>query len=1404
MQRITGCSAWVCLLFTQAAVPVFAQEVVIPGAGANDFVLSGGNLYWVVPPDPDCGTSGIGGSIRTASAGGGSITTLIQGTGCFNPRLLRVGDAYVYFVDGTTIQRLWTGAHSTLVPQAIATSNGPVRDMEVDTSRVWWIDDDGIERRGLGGTGSTTLYFDPLLIPTELATPRFAEDDLFWFEELLGFGHVRRRDKRDATGPTNGASPSVANPSHLTLNDSSYHFDTYVYWAEENARVQRARFGGTDVVELSPGTTGNIVRALVADATNAYWAEDGGAGGTGVLRRASRDGTSLSTILVSPGIITGLQQDEWYLYYTEDNAIKRVRKDATVAFGDLTWQQIEITQAVQRLTNTVRLAESKETFVRAYPTVFFSPFTNVRAQLVGTRDGESLPGSPLASINDTLSLRVGEPFTRDTRKVFVFSLPAGWRFGTISLEVKINPERALPETNFSNNTIARIVTFTETEPVCLYMWPVQTIDPDNGVLDAVYTSSSAGFWNNIARFESMWPVGGLGLSVIPEFTTITLDGGRPFRWGCSDCSDEKSIIGRIANARDGSFRISGCRNFDSGMVHGDAWLREGGGVGGRGQKPGSISWTAMVDTGLDQFHLPRGGTVMAQEIGHNMDRSHVDCPVGDPASPDDGYPYPPCRIGLDGDSGGPWGYDPLTGTMINPRYTKDYMSYEGPQWTSDYTWEAILAGLTTTPSTTAEASTSVTVNQAQDQELDRRDASNQTATGTASCGGDSGDCCAVDGNDTGACDDAVCCEVVCACDPYCCDNTWDNLCAGFGFPDTGCGAKLLCTSCFAGANDQLYLTGTIAAATNEARINTAQRVPQGFFSLDASAVAQQVAPEASLGDGVAAVELATADGTVLSTFPLTPVETADHDDNPLAGFTELIPFDPGTDEIRIVLGGAVLARRAVSPNPPTVEIFSPSMGDAPTASLNVKWAGGDPDGQALTYLVQYSPDHGSTWRVLALDVPDSGKVVTELTIDNLDAIPLPGSVDPVSPGSSRIRVMACDGVNTAIAVSEPFLVANHAPMVNVERPRDGARFRHTDQILLKGRGFDAEDGQIPDQGYNWSVDGAFVGTGMEFAIPRLPPGMHTIELAIFDSRQATGSDKVIINVISGMLEDSTCCEAATTPACDDDACMEAVCACDPFCCEGVWDEFCATFGFEDNRCGAELLCRDICAGEGRDGDGDGVPDSIDNCPAAANATQADNDQDGVGDACDNCKFDSNAGQKDEDGDGLGNVCDPCPTIVTGGSDDWDRDCIPNSTDLCPFDAEAAQVDTDQDGRGDSCDNCPQTYNPAQFDCDDDGVGDACAIAVAKSPDCNLNGVPDTCDMAMGNSFDLNQDNIPDECCLVTLPDWPFFADCIGGPARGPFPAKALCGGFCLEAFDVDQDSDIDLRDYAAFSNAFVP
>ena len=63
-----------------------------------------------------------------------------------------------------------------------------------------------------------------------------------------------------------------------------------------------------------------------------------------------------------------------------------------------------------------------------------------------------------------------------------------------------------------------------------------------------------------------------------------------------------------------------------------------------------------------------------------------------------------------------------------------------------------------------------------------------------------------------------------------------------------------------------------------------------------------------------------------------------------------------------------------------------------------------------------------------------------------------------------------------------------------------------------------------------------------------------------------------------------------------------------------------------------------------DGDGDGVPDATDNCPAKPNADQHNEDADTLGDVCDPCPhLAGNAA--DSDGDGVGDACDPQPTIA---------------------------------------------------------------------------------------------------------------------------------------------------------------
>lgn len=92
-----------------------------------------------------------------------------------------------------------------------------------------------------------------------------------------------------------------------------------------------------------------------------------------------------------------------------------------------------------------------------------------------------------------------------------------------------------------------------------------------------------------------------------------------------------------------------------------------------------------------------------------------------------------------------------------------------------------------------------------------------------------------------------------------------------------------------------------------------------------------------------------------------------------------------------------------------------------------------------------------------------------------------------------------------------------------------------------------------------------------------------------------------------------------------------------------------------------------------DSDGDGVPDSVDDCPFVFDPGQENFDGDSLGDACD----------PDDDNDGL-----------------FDGDEILSGTD--PYDP-----DTDDDGVLDGQDVCPTVPDPGQLDSDGDHLGNAC-------------------------------------------------------------------------------------------------
>jgi hypothetical protein len=123
-------------------------------------------------------------------------------------------------------------------------------------------------------------------------------------------------------------------------------------------------------------------------------------------------------------------------------------------------------------------------------------------------------------------------------------------------------------------------------------------------------------------------------------------------------------------------------------------------------------------------------------------------------------------------------------------------------------------------------------------------------------------------------------------------------------------------------------------------------------------------------------------------------------------FVMRIQWNPATRRIALQdESGAVLAERLVSEHAPEIEITSPVGGESWPRDLRrtIRWTATDADGDALTYLVDLSPDAGETWWPVAIDLTEQ-----EYRMD----------ISQLEEGAAYlVRVRATDGVNTGEAIS---------------------------------------------------------------------------------------------------------------------------------------------------------------------------------------------------------------------------------------------------------------------------------------------------------------------------------------------------------------------------------------------------
>ena len=93
------------------------------------------------------------------------------------------------------------------------------------------------------------------------------------------------------------------------------------------------------------------------------------------------------------------------------------------------------------------------------------------------------------------------------------------------------------------------------------------------------------------------------------------------------------------------------------------------------------AWT-RVAMGRWYGSLSSTANTFVHEIGHTQGRRHVYC-NGDEGGPDPTYPYDEGDLGV-------WGFGILDFTLYTPTNGKDYMTYCGNTWVSDWTWGKVL------------------------------------------------------------------------------------------------------------------------------------------------------------------------------------------------------------------------------------------------------------------------------------------------------------------------------------------------------------------------------------------------------------------------------------------------------------------------------------------------------------------------------------------------------------------------------------------------------------------------------------------------------------------------------------------------------------------------------------------
>lgn len=139
------------------------------------------------------------------------------------------------------------------------------------------------------------------------------------------------------------------------------------------------------------------------------------------------------------------------------------------------------------------------------------------------------------------------------------------------------------------------------------------------------------------------------------------------------------------------------------------------------------------------------------------------------------------------------------------------------------------------------------------------------------------------------------------------------------------------------------------------------------------------------------------------TFSIKDAEPIDVD---VTNFAFCVPYVAGTAKIQIKYMGAVVVERQITKNKPSVTLVSPNGDEIlnPKKLFTITWNASDADGDALTYIIEYSNNSGLTWTPITVDVH-----MLSYSWDTRE----------LHPGKSyMVKVIATDGLNVGEDASD--------------------------------------------------------------------------------------------------------------------------------------------------------------------------------------------------------------------------------------------------------------------------------------------------------------------------------------------------------------------------------------------------